>query len=182
MTAFTSSTTKRRRSIAFLAALLTALSISTASIAPAQAVSYTDDTSQYIYGAKTVAERALSYVGKASSICSNGTCAGMCDHVAAYFWGYANSGFTSANSHWSYLVNKGKAKPGSYVIPKGALLFWNTGTYGHVAVYVGGGYVVSSWKDAYGNINLRKVAAASVTSAYGGYRGWGYPIFLGSKL
>lgn len=181
MTALSIST-PRRRITTFLAAFLTFLTVSMTSVVPAQAAIYNDDPSITFSGGSAAAYKALTYVGKASSVCDNGTCRGLCDHVAGFFYGYAHSGFTSANSHWQYLVDKGKARAGSKDVPKGALLFWNVGSYGHVAVYVGLGYVVTAWPDDYGRWNLRRVPAWKVSSTYGGYRGWGYPVFLGSKL
>lgn len=163
-------------------AALTALTLLAAPVGAAQAATFTTDTRITVPGASAAVSRAASYVGKASSLCSDG-CRNQSLRVAAriWGWGYTSAGFTTANAHWTYLAGIKRTRPGSYTVPVGGVLFWGTGSYGVEAVYVGGGNVVLPWRDAAGRWNIRKVPAATVTAALGGYRGWAYPVYTGTR-
>lgn len=161
-----------------IAALIAGVGLAVTAVAPAQAWpwSFTTNTSISISGASTAVSTANGLIGKGSTTCSDGTCRSLSEHLAGRIWGYKTSGFTSAAAHMSYLKSVGKFST-SYNIPVGALVFFPAGTYGFVGVYVGSGYVVLPAPDAYGVWNIRKVTMNSVADRFGGYSGWGYPLF-----
>lgn len=143
---------------------------------------FTTNTAVSIPGAATAMSRANSVIGNAYLACSDGKCAGLCDHLAGWIWGYANSGYVSARVHWGVMLASGNAHPGDTNIPIGALMFWDTGPYGHVATYVGGGYVVSNYTGPNGT-NVYKVPASTFSASWGApYLGWSMPVFAGAKI
>lgn len=126
--------------------------------------------------------RALMFVGNAKLACSDGMCLSKCDHLAGKIWGYGNSGYLSAATHWAHAVANGYAKPGDTNPPLGALLYWDTGhKYGHVATYVGNGMVVSNLTTAPGISNVYLMPAAQ-WSKWHKYLGWSAPVFQGVPL
>jgi len=123
--------------------------------------------------------RALMFVGNAQLACNDGMCLSQCDGLAGEIWGYANSGFASANTHWQHAVANGYARPGDTEPPLGALLYWDTNhRYGHVATYVGNGMVVSNLTTAPGVSNVYLMPAAQ-WNQWHDYRGWSAPVFRG---
>jgi hypothetical protein len=152
-------------------------------LAPGQVGKFTDGPVIYPNTAKAL-ERANRFIGRADLVCSNRTCEGLCDHVAGDIWGYAEaSGYYSAKVHWQTALATGVARPGNTTPPIGALLFWDTGEFGHVATYVGNGYVVSNL--THGGPrgpNIYKVAATYFSNNWGApYLGWADPVFFGQK-
>lgn len=133
------------------------------------------------YGARAniAVARALSFVGHAERACSDGKCYQKCDHLAGDIWGYpAASGYYSAKEHWFSAVRQGVANPGDTNPPIGALLFWDTGYYGHVATYIGNGYVVSNLSSGPNGANVYKVPASLFSDQWGApYYGWADPTF-----
>jgi hypothetical protein len=131
--------------------------------------------------------RAQSYVGHAERACSDGMCLSKCDYLAGYIWGYSNSGYFSAKIHWQTAVSEGIAHPGDRNPPIGALLFWDTGIYGHVATYVGNGMVVSnvtiarSADGSSGQGNVYMMPADWWTDR-AHYYGWAPPKFRGARV
>lgn len=140
------------------------------------------DSPATITGALTAVARSLSYVGQAYLACSDGTCSQLCDHLAGMAWGYANSGYESAREHWAVMVATGHAHPGDTNPPVGALLFWDTGLYGHVAVYVGNGMIVTNMNGPQG-LGVYSIPASQITQTWGApYWGWSDPIFYGQLV
>jgi hypothetical protein len=69
----------------------------------------------------------------------------LCARLAANIWGRPRAGYLSAAEQWRQMVVTGNAHVGDRRPPVGALVFWETGgPYGHVAVYVGDGRIVSN--------------------------------------
>jgi cell wall-associated NlpC family hydrolase len=123
--------------------------------------------------------RALAAIGDAESVCDDGKCFNLCDHVAGDIWGYTVfSGYETAMSHWQYAIDTGVAHPGDRNVPLGALVFYETGQpAGHVATYVGNGMIVTNATGSEGaNIYLR-------SADYPRYRylGWAWPEFHGEE-
>jgi hypothetical protein len=123
--------------------------------------------------------------------------AGMCDRLACRAYGFANSGYASASTHWATMVATGHAHAGDRCPPVGAFMFWTTnGPFGHVALvvqadrgcdpnqiklvsndvldsrtgYEGGVYLVT----------LAQIEAGFVTRT--GYLGWSDPVCAGVPL
>lgn len=68
----------------------------------------------------------------------------LCLGAVAVAYGWGVSGSYSAVTHWESLKAAGVAHEGDRNPPVGALLFWTSDSYGHVAIYVGGGKIVSN--------------------------------------
>lgn len=138
--------------------------------------------SQVFTGANVAVSRALTFVGQPSLACGDGTCFMLCDHLAGEAWGYANSGYETAREHWAIMVATSHAHPGDIHPPLGALLFWDTGLYGHVATYVGDGMIVTNM---YGDIGygVYEIPASDISKVWGApYLGWADPVFAGEKV
>nr|WP_238357227.1 CHAP domain-containing protein [Kribbella italica] len=88
-------------------------------------------------GAQAAVTRALELVGQRGYY-------QLCARLAANIWGRPRAGYASAAEQWSQMVASGNAHVDRQP-PVGALVFWDTGgLYGHVAVYVGDGRIVSN--------------------------------------
>jgi hypothetical protein len=60
-----------------------------------------------------------------------------CDQLACRAYGYANSGYVSAHTHWLAMLATGHAHPGDPCPPLGSFVFFNTGRPdGHVSLVV----------------------------------------------
>ena len=137
------------------------------------------DSGGLLPGATTAVARSLSYVGQPGLACSDGLCFHLCDHLAGQAWGYANSGYETAREHWTIMSATGHAHPNDTHPPVGALLFWDTGLYGHVAVYVGNGMIVTNMLGAQG-LGVYKIMASDISQYWGAkYWGWSDPVFAG---
>lgn len=106
----------------------------------------------------------------------------MCARLAARIHGHAHSGWPSAIDQWEHYVDVGLAHPGDGDPPPGALVFWDTDPFGHVAVYLGDGMVVTS--DIYDRVTGRKggvylAPMSDVTSDFWHlpYLGWAPPVY-----
>lgn len=125
--------------------------------------------------------RAIAAIGNAAAVCSDGECYNLCDHVAGDIWGYeVASGYPTARLHWEAMVKQGIAKKGDKTPPLGALLFWDSGEYGHVATYIGNGRVVTNFV-LNGKRNLFVVDADWYERNGRAYLGWADPIFFGQN-
>lgn len=125
--------------------------------------------------------RAVAAIGNAAAVCSDGECYNLCDHVAGDIWGYeVASGYPTARIHWETMVSRGLAKKGDKTPPLGALLFWDSGEYGHVATYIGNGRVVTNLV-LNGKRNLFVVDADWYERNGRAYLGWADPIFFGQN-
>ena len=67
-----------------------------------------------------------------------------CASLAARVHSHAASGFPSAIEQWQHYVQSGLAHPHDPNPPPGALVFWDSEPYGHVAVYLGNGEIVTN--------------------------------------
>lgn len=127
-------------------------------------------------------DRAWKTVGNAFNVCDGDSlCAHLCDHVAGWIWGYEDySGYYSATTHWETALNTGVAHPGDRNVPVGALLFWDgSSKFGHVAIYVGNGMVISNMLGKNGP-NIYFFSADLWEKTFGAhYRGWALPVFRG---
>jgi cell wall-associated NlpC family hydrolase len=139
----------------------------------------------------TAIRTALGMVGARSGW------AGMCDRLACRAYGFDNSGYVSATTHWATMVATEHAHARDRCPPVGAFMFWATsGPFGHVALvvqsdsgcdpdqiklvsndvldsrtgYDGGVYLVT----------LTQIEAGFVSRA--GYLGWSDPVCAGVPL
>ena len=142
------------------------------------ATSFSDNGGVFA-GADIAVARSLSYVGQPWLACADGLCFHLCDHLAGEAWGYANSGYETAREHWTVMSATGHAHPNDTHPPVGALMFWDTGLYGHVALYVGSGIIVTNMLGANGP-GVYKIMASDISQKWGAkYWGWSDPVFAG---
>ncbi|WP_432887758.1 CHAP domain-containing protein [Kribbella sp. CA-245084] len=131
------------------------------------------DTDQ-LPGADMAIRRALDLVGSRGYY-------QLCARLASNIWGRSNSGYYSAAEQWDQMVSSGNARPDDRRPPVGALLFWSTqGPYGHVAVYVGNGQIVSNdiGDRAPGQGGVYLVDVGAIEKQWGAaYLGWAPPIY-----
>ncbi|MFZ2624377.1 MAG: hypothetical protein WAX29_03945 [Propionibacterium sp.] len=100
----------------------------------------------------------------------------MCLAAVAVEYGKGSSGSYSAQTHWNLLVSQGLAHAGDRNPPPGALVFWQGGNWGHVALYVGGGKIVTNDLIRHGCIDVADFNA--IESQWGfRYLGWTNPYF-----
>lgn len=111
----------------------------------------------------------------------------MCARLTARMHGYEFSGFPSAIVQWEYYVSVGLARPGDGEPPPGALVFWDSEPFGHSAVYLGDGMVVTN--DLYDALSgrLGGVYLAPMSDISGGYwslpyLGWAPPVYDKPRL
>ena len=67
---------------------------------------------------------------------------GMCDYVVALAYGRPYSGFASAQVHWN--STPAQFKHYDRNPPPGALVFFQNGVFGHIALSTGGGNIIST--------------------------------------
>lgn len=117
----------------------------------------------------------------------NPNCFQRCDGLAAEIWGYSTSGYYSAKVHASAVEAAGKLNKKDRNPPIGALLFYNnSGPYGHIAVYLGDGLLVSNdvndkTSGVKGGVYIVPTDALESGPWSLGYIGWSEPIFAGAK-
>ncbi|MDX6239408.1 MAG: hypothetical protein QOG10_4223, partial [Kribbellaceae bacterium] len=125
-------------------------------------------------GADVAVARALQLVG------SHGYYQ-LCARLAANIWARPRAGYVSAAEQWSRMVATGNAHNNDHRPPVGALVFWATdGPYGHVAVYVGNGHIVSNDINdrAPGEGGVYLVEIGLIESQWNAtYLGWAPPIY-----
>ncbi|MEV7420382.1 peptidase M23, partial [Streptomyces sp. NPDC089919] len=99
-----------------------------------------------------------------------------CLEFAARAYGWRYAGTAAAITHYRLMPAHLK-HPGSRDVPPGALMFWETGSiYGHVAVYLGNGMIISNDIRRPGYVGL--VPASEIESKWGAqYQGWTPPYF-----
>jgi hypothetical protein len=124
-------------------------------------------------GAQAAVTRALGLVGQRGYY-------QLCARLAANIWGRPRAGYASAAEQWSRMVASGNAHFDRQ-LPVGALVFWDTGgLYGHVAVYVGNGRIVSNdIRDQFpGEGGVYHVDLAAIETEWNAtYLGWAPPIY-----
>jgi hypothetical protein len=132
------------------------------------------DTGGQLPGADEAVGRALRLVGGHGYY-------QLCARLAANIWGRPRAGYVSAAEQWHQMVANGHARRGDHQPPAGALVFWETGgPYGHVAVYVGNGRIVSNdIGDRFsGEGGVYLVAFGDIESRWNAtYLGWAPPIY-----
>lgn len=105
----------------------------------------------------------------------------LCARLAANIWGLPRAGYFSAAEQWRQMAATGNTHPDDRQPPTGALVFWDTGgPYGHVAVYVGGGRIVSNdiGDEVSGEGGVYLVPFGLIESKWGAtYLGWAPPIY-----
>jgi hypothetical protein len=105
----------------------------------------------------------------------------LCARLAANIWGRPRAGYFSSAEQWRQMVATNNAHPGDRQPPAGALVFWETGgPYGHVAVYLGEGRIVSNdiGDDVPGEGGVYLVDFGLIESKWGAnYLGWAPPIY-----
>ncbi|WP_165556025.1 CHAP domain-containing protein [Kribbella pittospori] len=105
----------------------------------------------------------------------------LCARLAANIWGQPRAGYFSAAEQWQQMVATGNAHSNDRQPPIGALVFWETGgPYGHVAVYVGNGQIVSNDINdrVPGQGGVYLVAFPLIESKWNAtYLGWAPPIY-----
>jgi len=105
----------------------------------------------------------------------------LCARLAANIWGRPRAGYFSAAQQWSRMIATGNAHARDRRPPVGALVFWATdGPYGHVAVYVGDGRIVSNDINdrAPGEGGVYLVEIGLIESQWNAtYLGWAPPIY-----
>ncbi|GAA3096971.1 hypothetical protein JOF29_006045 [Kribbella aluminosa] len=131
------------------------------------------DTRQ-LPGADLAVRRALDLVGSRGYY-------QLCARLASNIWSRPHSGYYSATEQWAQMVRSGNAHPDDRRPPIGALMFWSTqGPYGHVAVYVGNGQIVSNdiGDRVPGQGGVYLVGVESIERQWGAtYLGWAPPIY-----
>lgn len=132
------------------------------------------DSTGEIPGADDAVARALRLVGDHGYY-------QLCARLAANIWGRPRAGYVSAAEQWRQMVAGGNVHTADRRPPVGALLFWDTGgPYGHVAVYVGNGRIVSNdiGDHVPGEGGVYLVAFEVIESKWGAtYLGWSPPIY-----
>lgn len=105
----------------------------------------------------------------------------LCARLAANIWGRPRAGYFSAAEQWRQMIATNNAHPRDRQPPAGALVFWETGgPYGHVAVYLGDGRIVSNdiGDDVPGEGGAYLVDFGVIESKWGAtYLGWAPPIY-----
>jgi hypothetical protein len=128
-------------------------------------------------GAEDAINRAMALVGAHGYY-------QLCARLAANIWGRPRAGYVSAAEQWSQMVASGNARLDRQP-PLGALVFWDTGgLYGHVAVYVGAGRIVSNdIHDQFpGDGGVYLVDLTAIEVEWGAtYLGWAPPIYQASQ-
>jgi hypothetical protein len=120
--------------------------------------------------------------GQLQGLCDGSpNCYQKCDRLAAVAWGRTMSNHVSAKEHWNAAVAAGRAHPGDRNPPVGALLFYDTSTFGHVAVYLGNNQVLSNdvgdTKSGFkGGAYIVSADAIETTIWHLSYLGWVNPV------
>jgi hypothetical protein len=143
---------------------------STACVAPG---TWSDADRTGLPGAEQAMGRAYILVGRHGYF-------QLCARLAANIWGRPRAGYASAADQWNAMVVSGNAHEDRQP-PVGALLFWATsGHLGHVAVYLGGGRIVSNdiadrWP---GEGGVYLVDVSDIEDRWGAqYLGWAPPVY-----
>lgn len=113
---------------------------------------------------------------------NNGNCYEQCDHVATAVWGYKNSGYNSAKIHRQAMDNNNQLHVDREP-PVGAILYYDYsgGPYGHAAVYMGNGKVLSTDIGGNGSVSIVDSSQIETGKWHLKYRGWSAPIATGSS-
>jgi surface antigen len=77
----------------------------------------------------------------------------------------------SANEAWNRYVSQNRADTSGSRPPRGALVFWNNGGAGHVAISLGNWHTIGTWRAEPYVDPIQRYGVGSVTN----YRGWVMP-------
>jgi hypothetical protein len=102
----------------------------------------------------------------------------LCDNTMARAYGHAHSGSDSAILHWETIPARYRhaGLDNAAGAPAGALMFFEVGRNGHVAMSTGGTAVIST--DINGHGTLTRSSIAQITGDWGArYLGWANPWF-----
>jgi len=116
--------------------------------------------------------------------CDDGRCVSLCAQLSARVQGQTNGYYKGQSRTWAKTMflalrdttNTQRGLIGSgeeFTPPIGAMLFWNNGTYGHVATYVGDGKVVTNYEPSKTGVVV--MPADRLVREYGSYLGWMAP-------
>lgn len=105
----------------------------------------------------------------------------LCDRFVANAYGLPRSGYASARSHWQSIPARYK-HPGDMNPPAGALVFWNNGQYGHVAISTGSGAVRTTHLNGGTPTTVGLAECTRQLGGQGVYLGWAEPYFGGRVL
>lgn len=104
---------------------------------------------------------------------------GACLHYVAVAYGWTDgSGIRTARMAWNATPAMYKHYGAADTPPRGALVFWNTRKYGHVAISLGGGKIASTDAPS-GHIGIVDI---SRIDEWGPRLGWTEPYFPGRHL
>ena len=106
----------------------------------------------------------------------------QCGSLAARIHGHEASGYYTAIEQWRAYVADGLAHPGDTDPPPGALVFWDTDTAGHVAVYLGEHQVVTNdlydrWTGLHGGVYFAPIDDITDGAWHLPYLGWAPPAY-----
>jgi hypothetical protein len=91
---------------------------------------------------------------------------GLCELAAELSFGTRGQ-YPSAIANWHSRISAGRAHPGDRHPPGGALVFWNTSVFGHVAVADGNG---GMWSTSVNN----RIGHATSLNYFVNYLGWAW--------
>lgn len=120
---------------------------------------------------------ALNEAKTGSGQPGGGSWKGFCERFTRTAYGYPGL-YPSAIAHWRDSVRTGRSHPGDLNPPAGALVFWSGGSkkYGHVALSIGGGNVVSTDAKRPGKADVVSIAHINRTWRSFKYEGWSDPM------
>jgi len=121
---------------------------------------------------------AMSWAAASQSM--TGQFDGLCDRYVANVYGLAHSGYETARAHWQAIPDEYKY-PGDKNPPVGALVFWNVGNSGHVAVVVSSGPTVSTTHVGGTPTQMSLEECTRQLGGWGTYYGWSKPYFGGDS-
>lgn len=132
-------------------------------------------------GLPNSASEAISWAG--ASVSMTGKYDNACDGYVADAYGLANSNYEDARAHWNAVPARLK-HPGDRNPPTGALVFWDIGNSGHVALVVGRGKegpIVSTTHVRGTPTQMSLEECTRQLGGWGVYYGWSAPWFHGNS-
>lgn len=103
---------------------------------------------------------------------------GWCDNFVANMYGYVDSGYNTALSHWN-AIPKALKHPGDRNAPPGALLFFGGTPDGHVEFGTGGESTISTDINGDGTVGPSSISDTTAGRWHLTYLGWASPVFQG---
>lgn len=113
-------------------------------------------------------------IARAKSMQGNYGWTGLCAKSTGKYYGWGGTGETSANTLW--VSQAGRRHEGDRNPPPGALMFWAGGNYGHVAMCIAPGVIISNDIRARGRLDI--VPLSEIQQKWGYVpRGWSLPYY-----